>query len=210
MNATPLQDIQRRMHELMRDEGSEHRALRIRILEVASQHFARFGYRKANIGEMARDVGIGKGSIYLHFESKKTLLIAAITREKMALMEPFAALLQLPPADRLRAYLELSLTFVLTSELTARLLRQDPEFVRIAAEFGADNPDDVEQAMAMLDSLIRPRCPTLDDAAIRAHSITLRAVVTAVAHLDRSTLEGMSLEHFVQNYANVLVDGVRS
>ena len=40
-------------------------------MDVATSHFVRFGYRKANIAEIAIDAGIGKGTVYLHFENKK-------------------------------------------------------------------------------------------------------------------------------------------
>ncbi|MEL6348917.1 MAG: hypothetical protein AAFV53_37785, partial [Myxococcota bacterium] len=37
--------------------SDERQAIRRRIMAVASEHFSRFGYRRANIGDIARDAG---------------------------------------------------------------------------------------------------------------------------------------------------------
>ncbi|WP_164006964.1 TetR/AcrR family transcriptional regulator [Pyxidicoccus trucidator] len=46
---------------------------RIAILNAAGEVFARFGFKKASVEDIARRAGVGKGSIYLHFESKEAL-----------------------------------------------------------------------------------------------------------------------------------------
>ncbi|MCP3098246.1 TetR/AcrR family transcriptional regulator [Myxococcus sp. K15C18031901] len=53
---------------------------RIAILEAAGEIFARFGFKKASIEDIARKAGVGKGSIYLHFESKEALFEAIVLR----------------------------------------------------------------------------------------------------------------------------------
>lgn len=47
--------------------------LRDTILEAADRMFLRYGYRKTTIEDIAREAGIGKGSVYLHFQSKEEL-----------------------------------------------------------------------------------------------------------------------------------------
>ncbi len=46
---------------------------RTAILEAAGEVFARYGFKKASMEDIARRAGVGKGSIYLHFESKEAL-----------------------------------------------------------------------------------------------------------------------------------------
>lgn len=51
------------------------------ILQAASKAFARFGFRKASVGEIARSAGVAKGTIYLACQSKEDLLYQALHRE---------------------------------------------------------------------------------------------------------------------------------
>lgn len=50
------------------------------ILNAVDGLLARFGYRKMTMEDVARQVGIGKGTIYLHFPSKEELVLAHIDR----------------------------------------------------------------------------------------------------------------------------------
>ena len=46
------------------------------ILDAADRLLARYGYRKMTIDDVAKEVGIGKGTIYLHFKSKEEIALA--------------------------------------------------------------------------------------------------------------------------------------
>lgn len=48
----------------------ERDRIRRRLLDAARAQFSRHGYRKANVGEIARAAGISKGAFYLFFPSK--------------------------------------------------------------------------------------------------------------------------------------------
>jgi len=50
------------------------------ILDATDQLLARFGYRKMTIEDLAAEVGIGKGSVYLHFESKEDIALSHVDR----------------------------------------------------------------------------------------------------------------------------------
>jgi AcrR family transcriptional regulator len=63
---------------------------RAAILLAATEAFARFGFKKASMEDIARLAGVGKGSIYLHFDSKEALFEAVLWRthaEDMAELE---------------------------------------------------------------------------------------------------------------------------
>jgi len=49
-----------------------------RILQKAMSVFSRDGYYKANADEIATLAGVGKGTIYRHFKSKKGLFLAVV------------------------------------------------------------------------------------------------------------------------------------
>jgi AcrR family transcriptional regulator len=50
------------------------------LLDGVDALLARFGFRKMTMEDLAREVGIGKGTIYLHFPSKEELALAHVDR----------------------------------------------------------------------------------------------------------------------------------
>lgn len=72
--------------------GTEHasspetQAKRDLILDVAMRHFADHGYRGARVEDIAAEVGVAKGTVFLHFGNKEGLFLAAY--EKAVAMLP--------------------------------------------------------------------------------------------------------------------------
>jgi AcrR family transcriptional regulator len=50
------------------------------IVDVAMRHFAEHGYRGARVEDIAAEVGIAKGTVFLHFGNKEGLFLAAFER----------------------------------------------------------------------------------------------------------------------------------
>ena len=50
------------------------------ILDATDQLLARYGYRKMTMDDIAQEVGIGKGTIYLHFASKEEVTLSHVDR----------------------------------------------------------------------------------------------------------------------------------
>lgn len=50
------------------------------ILDATDRLLSRSGYKKMTIDDLAREVGIGKGSVYLHFSSKEEIALSHIDR----------------------------------------------------------------------------------------------------------------------------------
>ena len=48
------------------------------ILLATDRLLARYGYKKMTIDDLANEVGIGKGSVYLHFSSKEEIALSHI------------------------------------------------------------------------------------------------------------------------------------
>ncbi|MGO8950235.1 MAG: TetR/AcrR family transcriptional regulator [Ktedonobacterales bacterium] len=63
-------------------DADERRLREEHILDAASDLLVRFGYRKTTIDDVAREAGVGKGTIYLHWQDKNELFRAAIWREQ--------------------------------------------------------------------------------------------------------------------------------
>jgi AcrR family transcriptional regulator len=51
------------------------------ILLAASRAFARFGFKKTSVEEIAKDAGVAKGTVYLACDTKEDLFYQAIHRE---------------------------------------------------------------------------------------------------------------------------------
>jgi AcrR family transcriptional regulator len=50
------------------------------ILDAADRLLNQFGYKKMTMDNLAQEIGIGKGTLYLHFPSKEALVLAHIDR----------------------------------------------------------------------------------------------------------------------------------
>jgi TetR/AcrR family transcriptional regulator, fatty acid metabolism regulator protein len=77
------------------------------ILDATDDFLARFGYKKMTIDELASAVGIGKGSIYLHFASKEEIALSHVDRivERLKIKLKLIAAMSLSPEERLRQML---------------------------------------------------------------------------------------------------------
>ncbi|HEX6126091.1 MAG TPA: TetR/AcrR family transcriptional regulator [Pyrinomonadaceae bacterium] len=63
----------------MRDSVAT-RDIKSAILDATDRLLAGRGYKKMTIDDLAAEVGIGKGSVYLHFESKEEIVLSHIDR----------------------------------------------------------------------------------------------------------------------------------
>jgi len=61
-------------------DATQPTSTRDAILDATDRLLARFGYKKMTIDDLAKEVGIGKGSVYLHFESKEEIALSHIDR----------------------------------------------------------------------------------------------------------------------------------
>jgi AcrR family transcriptional regulator len=77
------------------------------ILDATDRLLARYGYRKMTMDDLAQEVGIGKGTIYLHFPSKEEVVLSHVDRIVERLKGELAGLARGGgrPAARLRRML---------------------------------------------------------------------------------------------------------
>ena len=60
--------------------ATQQKSTRHAILDATDRLLTRHGYKKMTIDDLAREVGIGKGSVYLHFTSKEEIALSHIDR----------------------------------------------------------------------------------------------------------------------------------
>src|SRR6476469_10505011 len=91
----------------MRDIVVSSAATREAILDATDRLLARYGFKKMTIDDLAREVGIGKGSVYLHFPSKEEIALSHIDRlvERLKERMRFIAGGNEPIEERLRQML---------------------------------------------------------------------------------------------------------
>jgi AcrR family transcriptional regulator len=77
------------------------------ILDAADRLLARYGYKKMTMEDLAQEVGIGKGTIYLHFPSKEEVVLSHVDRivERLKLELSVIARREQTAATRLREML---------------------------------------------------------------------------------------------------------
>lgn len=95
---------------------------RERILEVAKQAFTRSG-ASASLDDIAKEAGIGPGTLYRHFPTRDELLGAVYRSEveKLAAAErKFAE--SMAPVDALRAWMLLFIDYIATKKIIAPAL----------------------------------------------------------------------------------------
>lgn len=83
------------------------------ILDATDRLLARYGYKKMTIDDLAQEVGIGKGTIYLHFSSKEEIALSHIDRiiDRLKILLHDIAESNAAPAKRLHQMLVLRVLF---------------------------------------------------------------------------------------------------
>src|SRR5215467_5688451 len=76
---------QKRRESQHHSEGERREARAQRILDAATTLILRYGYHKTTIEDIAREAGIGKGTLYLHWNTREALFAALMLREKVAM-----------------------------------------------------------------------------------------------------------------------------
>jgi AcrR family transcriptional regulator len=95
---------------------------RDRILEVAKDAFTKFG-AEASLDEIAKQAGVGAGTLYRHFPSREALIEAVYRTEveKLAAAERnFAE--TMPPIEALRAWMVLFVDYIAAKKIIAPVL----------------------------------------------------------------------------------------
>src|SRR5580692_1261569 len=95
---------------------------RVRILEVAKEAFTRSG-ANASLDDIAKEAGVGAGTLYRHFPTRDALIEAVYRTE----VEKIAAAARkfsdaMPPVEALRAWMLLFVDYIATKQIIAPAL----------------------------------------------------------------------------------------
>ncbi len=191
------------------------------ILAAATARFAAQGYRKTSVDEVARDAGVGKGTVFLYFGSKAELLVHCILLEKaapgIALMRELAA--STSAVDALRGIVFAHIDMLYDLPLTARLAGGDHELRVVLADLGPQvqallQTNRVERIQALLAPLNNTDAATFD-AVSRAFTAMLQAAPDIIEQarslgLDRKTHAEATTDLYVAGVLSALKTDVEA
>ena len=100
---------------------------REKILDVAERLFARGGYEGVGLREVAEQVGLGKSSLFHHFNTKAQLYCEVLARVlgRIRLQLDPVVKAQISPADKLVRWVETLVDALAEQPTTARLLMRE-------------------------------------------------------------------------------------
>jgi AcrR family transcriptional regulator len=114
--------MKKRSKPVLRKPRADAQRNRARILEIAKDAFTKSGV-KISLDDVARQAGIGPGTLYRHFPTREALLEAVYRTEveKLAAAErEFAE--SMPPIEALRAWMLLFVDYIAAKQIIAPAL----------------------------------------------------------------------------------------
>jgi AcrR family transcriptional regulator len=126
------------------------------LLDTATEVFLEYGYKSANVSEIATRAGASKRTIYARYPSKAELFNAVVTRKIEAMQEIYAKTLVAnePLAKVLDEFGTSLLRSMLRPQLRALfqvIVAESPEFPKLASTFWDLGP---KRSMAMLQNYL--------------------------------------------------------
>ena len=185
-----------------------------KIIQAATKHFVQFGYRRASIADIASSVGIGKGTIYLHFKSKKEIFLCCQLAEEQQLLPKFENIEKMQKKERFSAYVEASLNFATSAPLSRALLARPHDFAFMLGEIG---PDRIKNFTSkgneyVAKNLINPIAQNLNTEAQIDIAKVINIVIHAIGHLPDSVLEISNIKtgDFIEIFTKILEQGTKN
>lgn len=165
---------------------------RARLLDAAGEVFARRGYERATLDEIAAEADLSKGTLYWHFDGKTDLFHALLEERFDRRVGGIMDITRAAPAERPSAP-------QVSAEL-ARLLGDDPRVIRLAQEYWAAAARDPELRRRYVARQERLRAAVADT--LRERQETLGAVPFALPPEQLATAflalaVGLSMERHV-------------
>jgi TetR/AcrR family acrAB operon transcriptional repressor len=125
----------------------------VRILETAGDLIAHYGYDKTTMSDIAREAGVSKGALYLHWDSKEDLFEALYAYEAGRYLDDFVQMFDTEIGDW---------SFVRMFQVTFTLLQKHPFMLalmtrdqRVLGTFLRRRPDLMQQKGANNAELYR-------------------------------------------------------
>ena len=186
---------------------------RARLLRTATELFQARGYQHTSVDDIAREAGVAKGTVYVHFKNKQELLFHAIAEEKKTLLAEFAPLFErdYEPAERLRRYIEQSLVSLPRVPLIAKLMSGDRQMLQFLDELGPELREQIQSAQLKATTSLLRGVGNFDRLPAKQRDERVRTLLGVLYNagqlLDVRVRAGLSLERYAQHLAAMIVHG---
>ncbi len=111
----------------MNQLDNSHQGMRENIINVATQVFGRYGFKKTSMDDIARALRMGKSSIYYYFKGKEEIFQAVVDREADMLKLKVKEILEsaIDAREKLRKYVKLRMDLVKQLSNYMEILKND-------------------------------------------------------------------------------------
>jgi AcrR family transcriptional regulator len=112
------------------EERSRREERADRILDAALELFSRWGYKKTTIDDIAKQAGVAKGTIYLHWKTREALFEALLLREWLSTIVEFRQRMDNDPEGARFSSLTRHVVFIsLSNPLFRAMLLRDTDML---------------------------------------------------------------------------------
>ncbi len=175
------------------------------LLKAAQKLFARFGFNKTTVDEIASAAHIAKSTLYHHFESKEDIFRAVIEREGQTLAKRIRDAVEVAgtPQEKLRAYVITRMDYLKELANFYNALRD--EYLEHYPFIESVRQKDFEDEMAVFQDILsqglRENVLNLKEEDV---GVTAMAVITALKGLEHPWTAKTGIED-INEHAEVLL-----
>ena len=161
------------------EERSKREQRADRILDAAAELMLRWGYNKTTIDDIARQAGVAKGTIYLHWKTREDLFLALMEREYIRLTRDIQQRIASDPeGGTIEGITKHSMLATMKSPLMKAVLLRDTDLMGewMRKEYARPSySEQIAQSLALLE-LYRTRGVVRDDIDVRKQVYMLDAI----------------------------------
>jgi AcrR family transcriptional regulator len=193
-------------------ERSKRQIRAERILDAAATLVERWGYKKTTIDDIAKQAGVAKGTIYLHWKTREALFMALLTREYLAVVEEFRQrLLNDPESVTLHELTKQAILLSMNRPLIKAMLLGDTEVLGELARREYADPTSVTQRRVAFGlyyiDLLRSKGLVRTDISAREQLYILSATATGFMVADQFLPDEYKVS--VEESAEMLAETIR-
>jgi AcrR family transcriptional regulator len=179
---------QRRSERGQSEERSKREERADRILDAAAELMLRWGYNKTTIDDIARQAGVAKGTIYLHWKTREDLFTALMRREYIRVVEEIQQrIFNDPEGGTIQGITKHSMLATMKSPLMKAVLLRDTDLLGewLSREFAsATYSEQIAQSLGLIE-FFRSRGVVRDDIDVRRLAFMLDAITMGFLVIDQ-------------------------
>ena len=192
------------------------RSAREAILDAADHLLAQYGFSKVTMEEVAREAGVGRTTIYLHFATREELGLACVDRMHLRLMEVLTAICRrpIPASERIGAMLEARVLFAFDQTRERPVRREDELFAAIRPAYRDRRQAYLDREARLFAEVVQEGCDAGELAAEDPERVGMALVLATNALMPysltpRQRADRAVVEEAVRSIVRLLLDGLR-